>query len=109
MEEELDALILELIKEKMDNVRDEVTSLIEAHSADPAAHPHAHDLDVSAAVEEHLSNASAEIEAALNAEPPAPEPTPEPEPEPEPEPTPPAPAAEERVPDRTHALHRRIG
>lgn len=110
MEENLDAILLELISEKLDNLRQEVNSLIKMHSDDPVAHPHAHDMDVSAAVEDHLSAASAEIEAALTAvEEPTPEPVVEPEPQPEPEPEPVAETPPERSPERAHVLHRRVG
>lgn len=101
----MDALILELIKEKIDNMRQEVQALIEAHSNNPDAHPHAHDMDVSAAVEEHLSTAAAEIEAAIQAEVPSQEPA---APEEQPLP-PPEPPREELEPKREHVLHRRIG
>jgi hypothetical protein len=100
-------LIAEYLELKFAEIRRDVQTMLDAHSTNPDAHPHAHDMEVSAAVEEHLQKAAEEIDAALSAE--EPEPVTENEPLPAPEPPAPEPVREETEPKREHVLHRRLG
>lgn len=100
-------LIAEYLDLKFAQLRTDIQTIIDAHCNNPEAHPHAHDMDVSAAVEEHLNAAADEIEAAIKAtETPS---EPEPEPLPPPETPAPEPVREETEPKREHVLHRKIG